>query len=271
MTGGKEKITLSEAQETLLIPLSCKAHTENHIFVDHYARKILQRVDYEFHRLKIPKKTCILIWMRAKQIDLYTREFLREHPASRVIHLGCGLDARFDRLDNGNLVWHDLDMPDVIELRRKFFEETDRYHMIASSVTDLGWIETVQSAGDRPTLVIAEGLLMYLSEDEVRALVLRLREAFPGCLLVCDAFSTMTAKRAAAHPSLKRTGAVIGWGIDDPRDMERWADGIRLIEEWSFSQSPDIELLPWGYRLGYRLADHVRMVRRAHRLLYYSL
>ena len=269
-TRRKEKVTLTEAQETLLIPLCCKAQTENRVFVDPHARDILERVDYDFAHLKVPKKTCVLIWMRAAQIDRYARDFLREHPDSLVLHLGCGLDARHLRLDNGDLRWYDLDMPDVIALRRKFFVETDRYQMISSSVTDLNWIDAVE-AGGRPALIIAEGLLMYLEEQQVRELVLRLRDAFPGCRLVCDAFSTMTAKRATGHPSLKRTGASIGWGIDDPHDMETWAESIRLIEEWFFTQSPDIAHLDAGYRFIYRLVSHIQTVQRAHRLLYYAL
>jgi O-methyltransferase involved in polyketide biosynthesis len=270
MTDTREPIRLTDAQETLLIPLYCKAQAEKRIFVDPHTRAILEQVDYDFARLKVPHKTCVLIWMRASQIDRYARDFLRAHPDGLILHLGCGLDARFLRLDNGAVTWYDLDMPDVIALRRTFFEENSRYRMIPSSVTELNWIDGIEAAG-RPTLIIAEGLLMYLTESDVRALVLRLREAFPGCQLVCDAFSAMTAKRATAHPSLKRTGASLGWGIDDPHDLERWADGIRLIEEWYFTQSPDIAHLSAGYRFIYRLVAHIPMVQRAHRLLYYTL
>ena len=270
MPNPRAKVTLSGSQETLLIPLCCKAQTENRIFVDPHARATLEQIDYDFGRLRVPHKTCVLIWMRAKQIDRYARDFLHAHPDSLVLHLGCGLDARVLRLDDGGVHWCDLDTPDVIALRHEFFQESARYRMIASSVTDLNWIDGIDAAG-RPVLVIAEGLLMYLSESEVRALILRLREAFPGCRLVCDVFSTTTAKRAAAHPSLKHTGASIGWGIDDPHDMEAWADGIRLIDEWFFTQSPDIDHLSAGYRFMYRLAAHIAMVQRAHRLLYYAL
>jgi O-methyltransferase involved in polyketide biosynthesis len=35
-------------------------------------------------------------------------------------------------------VWFDLDFQEVIEIKRRFFEETDRFQFIASSVTDLG-------------------------------------------------------------------------------------------------------------------------------------
>ena len=76
-----------------------------------------------------------------------------------------------------------------------------------------------------------------------------LHEKFPGCHLVFDAFSRLTADRIKAHPSLQKTGASVYWGIDDPHEIERWGQGIHLKEEWFFSQSPDLDRLGWFYRL----------------------
>jgi O-methyltransferase involved in polyketide biosynthesis len=161
-------------------------------------------------------------------------------------------------------------MPPVVELRQRFFPTNERYHLIASSVTDLSWVEKVEAAS-RPVLVVAEGLLMYLGEEDVRRLLLRLREAFPGTRLIADVFSRMTARSATRHPSLQQTGAAIGWGIDDPREIETWAKGIRLIEEWFFTQDPDLNRLSLGYRLAYKLAGAFRVVQRAHRIVSYQL
>jgi O-methyltransferase involved in polyketide biosynthesis len=142
--------------------------------------------------------------------------------------------------------------------------------MIAASVRDLDWVNTV-AAPDRPVLVVAEGLLMYLDEPDVRRLVLRLRETFPGCRLIADVFSRRTARSAANHPSLKHTGATLGWGVDDPRELEAWAPGIRLLEEWYFTDDPGLARLSIGYRVAYRLAGGFKMVQRAHRIVYYQL
>ena len=128
----------------------------------------------------------------------------------------------------------------------------------------------VMAAG-RPVLVVAEGLLMYLGEAEVRRLLLQLRESFPGCRLIADVFSRMTAHSATQHPSLKHTGATIEWGIDDPQEIEAWARGIHLLEEWFFTQDPDLDRLSLGYRLAYKLAGAFKMVQRAHRIVYYQL
>jgi O-methyltransferase involved in polyketide biosynthesis len=173
-------------------------------------------------------------------------------------------------VDNRQVEWYDLDMLPVIELRKRFYPENERYHMVASSVTDLDWMSMIVAV-DRPVLVVAEGLLMYLDEVNVKRFLLQLREVFPGCRLIADVFSSLTARSATKHASLKQTGAKLGWGIDDPHEIEAWAPGISLIEEWYFSQDPDLDRLSPGYRIAYKLAGAFEMVRRAHRIVYYQL
>jgi O-methyltransferase involved in polyketide biosynthesis len=269
----KEKILLTKEQETLLIPLYSKAQ-DNPILKDEKARQILEQVDYDFGGLKVPQKTVVTLSMRARQLDVYTQEFIDRHPNALVLHLGCGLDSRCQRVTRRESLWFDLDLPDVIALRSKFYPESDTYHMIASSVTDLTWLGRV-SPTDRPVFVVAEGLLMYLRESEVRDLILCLHQTFPGCSLVFDAFSKMTVARVESHPSLRKTGASVQWGIDDPHEIESWAEsssgGIQLQEEWFFSRSADIERLSWFYRFMFRLTATFPNVQRAQRLLYYTL
>ena len=265
----KEKVTLTKEQETLLIPLYSKAQ-DNRLFDDKKARQILAGVEYDFAKLKTPEKTAVTLRIRAKQLDAYTRQFIAAHPNALILHLGCGLDSRCERVDRAGTEWVDLDMPDVIALRRKFYAETETYHMIASSVTDLSWMDKVSSNG-RPVFVVAEGLLMYLHESDVKALILCLQKKFPGCELVFDAFSKMTVDRIQAHPSLKKTGATIHWGIDDPHEIEGWAKSIHLKEEWFFNREPDIHRLSWFYRFMFRLTSSIEVANRAQRLLYYAL
>jgi O-methyltransferase involved in polyketide biosynthesis len=269
MMNSKPKITLTKEQETLLVPLYTKAQN-NPLFNDEYARRIVDGVQYDFGQLKIPEKTAVTLRIRAKQLDAYTHRFLSAHPDGIILHLGCGLDSRCLRVPHPLALWFDLDMPDVIELRRAFYTETESYVMIASSVTDLAWIERIP-AESRPVFVVAEGLLMYLHESNVRELILRLHDRFPGCEMVFDAFSKYTIDRIQAHPSIQKTGATVQWGIDDPHQLEKWTDGIRLKEEWFFSQSPDIKHLSWFYRVMFRLTRSIQVAQRAHRLLYFVL
>lgn len=271
MSSAKEKVQLTEAQETLLITLYAKARgCPDDFFHDETAQRVLNQIDYDFDRLNVPTGTNLTVCLRAKKLDDYARDFLAQQPQATVLHLACGLDGRYQRVNNGQVDWYDLDLPDVIELRRKFFSETDHYHLVASSVTDLDWLEAVPQQG-QPVLIIAEGLLMYLAEAEVKQLLLALQAAFPGGHLACDAYSELTTRRIQSHRSLKKTGATIQWGIDDPQTIETWGSGIRLQEEWFFVQSPDIAKLPWYYRLMFKLAGLFSAANKAHRLLYFTL
>jgi O-methyltransferase involved in polyketide biosynthesis len=269
----KERILLTKEQETLLIPLFSKAQ-DNPILDDDKARQILEGVQYDFEQLRIPQKTVIMMNMRAKKLDDYTEEFITQHPDAVILHLGCGLDSRCLRVERRETIWYDLDLTDVIALRQKFYSESKSYCMIASSVTDPTWLELALPR-HRPVFVVAEGLFMYLQESEVRDLILCLHQNFPGSSLAFDAFSKLTAGSVEFNPSLRKTGATVRWGIDDPHEIESWAKGqassIQLKEEWFFSQSPDIDRLGWFNRFMFRLAAPFLTVQRAHRLLYYNL
>ena len=271
MTQTQEKVLLTEAQETLLITLYAKARAcPQTILDDKKARQIMERVAYDFSKLKVPIGTSLTVCIRARKLDDYVRQFLERYPAGIVLHLGCGLDSRCERVDTGEALWYDLDVPDVIALRKKFFPETGQYHMISAWVNDLEWMQAIDNQG-QPVIVIAEGLMMYLAEQQVKELVLALQQNFPGCKLAFDAYSELTVRRVGAHPSLRKTGAVIQWGIDDAKIIERWADGIRLEEEWFFNQSETIQNLALFYQLIFKVTGLFSVARKAHRILYYTL
>lgn len=269
----KQKIRLAREKETLLVPLYSKAVASagpHPLIADPKAMDVLQHIDYDFAALRIPRQTLLTLAMRAKRLDAYVRDYLdrSEHPL--VLHLGCGLDARVLRVGFGHGDWYDVDYPEVIALRRHFFDETDHYHMLPASVTEGGWLDQAGAAG-RPGYVVAEGLLMYLQESEVRRLFLDLRDRLPASEIAFDAYSRLTARGVNRHPSVKRTGAQVHWGIDDPRRIEDWGTGIEFLDEWCFTQSADIAALGPQDRLLFRSMGLFAAARRAHRILRYRL
>lgn len=93
--------------------------------------------------------------MRANAYDGWAQQFLDTHPECTVLHLGCGLDTRGDRVDPPPTVRrYDTDLPDVIELRQRLFPLRDGTQTLASSLTDSRLLERI--SGDSPVLVIAE-------------------------------------------------------------------------------------------------------------------
>jgi len=124
-----------------------------------------------------------------REIDSIARDFLRRRGPACVVHLGCGLDARFDRVDDRQVEWYDLDVPEVIALRRELLgDDAPRYHLLAGSAFDQAWFSAVDAAAERAFLFIAEGLFQYFHKQQVKSLLVALRTHFPGAELVVDAF-----------------------------------------------------------------------------------
>lgn len=223
---------------------SCKP-----ILGDRTAAAAVDRIDYDFkriHRTSLPATNQYLVMLRAKQLDDWCAHFLRRHPDAVVLHLGCGLDSRAYRLAvPASAQWFDLDQPSVIDLRRRLYHETDNYRMIGSSVTDPGWLQQIPTG--RPTLVAAEGLLMYLAEGDVRQLFARLTDRFEHGEMLFDTISPMGPRLSKIF-----TKGIVKWGIGDVRDIEHWNPRLRFREQTSALASyQKIEATP--VRLMYRL------------------
>lgn len=268
----KQRIKLTQEKETLLVPLYSKAMESARtqpILIDTKANEILAGIDYEFKDLQIPRQTLITLAMRAKKMDSVVNEFSAHVENPIILHLGCGLDSRVNRVNRAKGDWYDLDFPEVIEIRKHFYQESEHYHMISSSVTDLTWLSQVKENG--PACIIAEGLLMYLTEDAVKQLFISLQTRWPSSEICFDAYSRLTAKSVNNHPSIKKTGARIYWGIDNFAEIQGWGKGVQLIEEWYFTDSEDIASLDFLDRLLFRTMGSFHAAKKAHRVLHVQL
>ena len=195
---------------------------------DTAAAEAVDRIDYDWARMRRaaqPWSNQYMVALRAKKLDDWASDFLKRHPESVVLHLGCGLDTRAFRINPPPTVqWFDLDQPGVIELRRRLYDESDTYRMIGSSVTDPGWPDQIPTG--RPTLVVAEGLLMYVTEREVWELLARLTDRFGHGEMLFDTLPP-------SGPRLSRilTHGIVKWGISDAREIETWNVGLRFVEQ----------------------------------------
>jgi O-methyltransferase involved in polyketide biosynthesis len=260
------KILLKNEMETLIIPLYGKAKmSEIGVFKDSYAEAAIDKLDYDYSRLKIQNKTQVMLAMRAAIIDGFTKDFISKNPNCLVLHLGCGLDARFMRLGIQIEKWYDLDFPEVIDIKKQLYRETENYKYISSSVTDLRWIDSIEAIENK-VLVIAEGLFMYLSESEIKALFGALKSKFESYTIIFDAYSKLTAKSSRNHPSLKKTGATIKWGVDDPWEIEGYTETMKHLKTLYLTDENVIEMLPKNYRIMFMLAGIFKSAREAHRV-----
>ncbi|MBB5911642.1 methyltransferase (TIGR00027 family) [Nocardia transvalensis] len=241
------------------------------ILGDTAADEALRRIDYDFGTLKmrLTAGDRYIVVLRAKQLDDWAADFLARHPAGTVVQLGCGLDSRVHRLDPAETVrWFDVDLPDVIELRRRIYPERagSGYKMIGSSVTAPEWL--VQVPSDGPTLIIAEGLLMYLTEDAVRTLLNRLIGRVPGGELIFDGVAPWVVSVSGRMPG-PYGGFRMGWALRDPEQLERWNPKLRMADHIDvlsrYAQVPST-----GYRTLYRVLSRIPALRRSFRVLRYT-
>lgn len=264
-----EKVHLTREKETLLITLYGKALESRHadsLLKDHFAAEAVGKIDYDFAKLKVDNNMGAGLAIRAKTLDDWVRAFIAREPNAVLLHLGCGLDTRIFRIDPPDgIEWFDVDYPEVIELRRKLYPARGRYHMIASSVTDPDWLDEVP--GDRPTMIIAEGLTPYLPAEEGPRLFGRLVQHFRSGEIICDAYSSLGLKLVALNPSCRATGAELHWAINDPSELERAAPGLRLIEETTASEPEHAARMSMSARLIILLWNFIPRLRRIGRLL----
>ncbi len=220
----------------------------------------------------LDKRLVVHIALRAKKYDDYARDFLQRFPDGVVVNIGCGLDSRFLRIDNGRVVFYDLDLPEIIAIKKAFFFETERYHLIASSVLDFGWMAPVLRH-QGPFLFMAEGVFMYLDGEAVRSLVLEIQKKFPGSELVCEVVNSVWLRsplKKMLDYKLQRQvhigkDAMFRSGIRDGREMEQWHSGIQFLDEWSYFDS-DEKKLGW-----LKILRHIELIRKTQWTVHYRL
>ena len=215
-------ITLwARAQETL---------RQESLFKDTRAVEWVKRMDYDFGQFndawKILTSIAIRTWIFDKEISSY----LEHNPESAIINLGAGFDNRFWRIDNGSVLWFDIDLPPVIDLKKRMIEETGRYRMISKSILDFTWMDELET-GSRPVAIIAEGVLMYLKQTEISDLFDALVRVYPGA----DMFLELLAPGlvdSQYHDTANTMKAGYKWSLLNGRDLKSLHARLLFMEEW---------------------------------------
>lgn len=273
-----DKIQFTKEKETMLMTLSGRAiqsQWKNPILRDPWAEEAMRHIDYDMSK----QLTGVASWSlwkdigptiiatRAATFDLLTTRFLADHPDATVVHVGCGMDSRIFRINPpASVEWFDVDYPDVIALRRQLFpERASGYHMIGAQLDDLRWMEDVPR--DRPGLLIAEGVLHYLSEAEVKALLNAVVANFPAGQMIFDICNSFIVKSAGSN--VGGTGATYKWGLDDPQDIKRLEPKLELIKEFRMHELVGFSRFPFWVRALFRAQEVIPTLRRMERMVVY--
>jgi O-methyltransferase involved in polyketide biosynthesis len=231
----KFAVELGNVQRTMFLPLWGRAYEskkEKPLLVDKTALAIIEAVDFDFSTIaKNISGLSQAAWiMRSLYVDDAVRAFLAAYPGATVVNIGCGMDTTFDRVDDGALLWYDLDLPDVIRLRRQFIPETERRRTITASFLDEGWLREISVLQN--VLFIAAGVFYYFDEKDVRGFLVRLADRFPGSEIVFDVsspYGVKVANRMVIQNSGLDERSFLIWGLKDPKTILSWDPRFRLV------------------------------------------
>lgn len=233
---------------TLFIPLYGKAlMSREGIFPDETAERIVDSVEYDFSRVDQTRKLAIYMAMRAAHYDRMVQDYAARHPEGIVLQLGVGLDSRVNRVQV-SLPWYDLDFLEVIDLRRAYYPETEQYHLIAAPALPADWLADIPH--HTHALIIAEGLSMYLSQQDMRDLMAAFRAHFTEAEFVFDAYSPLAARLSKWKNPVNAVDAKIDFAMDDPALLE--GEGSKCILNSDINTPDMVARLRGSDRLRFR-------------------
>lgn len=223
--------------ETLLIPLYMRAKESRSkgdaILKDTMAEQLVDSIEYDYSQFDGAKMSEVGCVVRGKYFDDAIRRFILSHPHPVVVNVGCGLDTRYQRIGNDQAaVFYELDLPEVIDLRRKLIPETGEDHYIAASLLETGWMDALKKQHPEGQFIfVVEGVLMYFYEEQVKTVLKHIAERFSGGELWFDVCGKMMVKSGAKPDSLRKSAAEIRSGISDGHEVEIWVPALELIEQ----------------------------------------
>ncbi len=210
-------------------------------------------------RFKLGKRLAVHAAIRARQYDLYTMEFMKANPDCVVVNLGCGMDTRFFRIDNGKITFYDLDLQEVISFKRNLLAETERYKLLGCSVFDRSWLDLVLEQ-QKPIILLAEGLFMYLPAKELKELLTAIADRINYGQLVAEVvhesytrgFKKWLVDFKFKHELNFDRPVSYQFGISDSDELERFSPRLKLINDWSYFDSESKKLGVLRYLKIYR-------------------
>ena len=253
--------TVSALSETMLITLWAKAvetKRSDALLYDAEAVRMIKQIDYDFSIFAGAKMSQPGCCGRAALIDNEVRHFLSAYSDAVVVQLGAGLDARFERLGKPAVTaWYDLDLPEVIELRRTLLPENGNTYL-GTSMFDEEWMTRVAAHG-KPVLLVLEGVLMYFGLAEVKAFFAQLRQRLPGAVIVFDIVPPAAVGKAKHHDALgkmkqggKHSELEFKWSVKEVEELECWLPDLHM-DNVSYLSDCCGRRYPWIFRLFYRI------------------
>jgi O-methyltransferase involved in polyketide biosynthesis len=260
-------------QESLFLTLCGRAldnRSPHSILADTMADEIVRKLDYDCDKFHLSASLIINIALRSKKLDEVALGFVNRHPDAVALDLGVGLDTRMLRIAPPSTVdWYDIDFPEVISGRQQLILDRASAHGVGTDLTDPNWLDAISN--DRPAVIVADGLLAFLTQEDMISLLNRLTSHFPSGEVAFNGYSRFAIWAAKhSHGTQSIADLIKSPGFDDPREPERWNPSLKLVEEVLLTREPEVAEFPLALRLFTRLAAHsAALSRKGTTVLHY--
>lgn len=253
--------------KTLFIPLYGRSFVSKKgiILKDKKAEEVWDKEKFELKGKAKSKWLAYSMSMRSRVFDDWVKEKMIENSNAIVLHLGCGLDSRVERVNSRNL-WFDLDYPSVIEVRKKYFSETKFYKMIDSDITLFDWVQAVPKG--KNAIVIMEGLSIYLTESKLEWLIYMLSEHFDKVSLLVDVYTPLAAKLTKWKNPINSVGVTKVYGVESVEKLAQY--GFKFVQEYSLTPQSLISELSKSEQRMFKTVFAGSFAKKIYRLYEYE-
>jgi len=203
--------------KTLYIPLFGKSYVSKKkiILKDEKAEEIWEKEQFKLKGKSKSKWLAYYMGIRAAVFDSWVIEKMAQNKDSIVLHIGCGMDSRILRVDRRNYYWYDVDFSEVINERKKYYQETEFYKMIEGDARKSDWLDNIPKS--KNAIVILEGLSMYLTNSQLKELFSNLSSHFESFNVLMDCYTLLAAKMSKFKNPINDVGVRDVFGLDDPK------------------------------------------------------
>ena len=256
---------MDSVNKTLYIPLYGKAYVSRKgiLLRDPKAEEIWEKEGFPLKGKSASKWLAYHMGMRSAVFDNWVRQQMERNSDAVILHIGCGMDSRILRVVGEERLWFDIDFPDVIGEREKYFVEDCFYRMIAADMREESWKQQIPAG--RKAIVVMEGVSMYFRAEELEKLLKSLKEHFSEMHLLMDVYTNFGAKASKYKNPIHDVGVTTVYGMDDPKVLAE-KTGLRYAAEHSLTPLPMIAQLSAGERIVFSNLFAGKFARRIYRL-----
>ena len=258
---------MNNVNRTLYIPLYGKYYVSKRgmILHDPKAEEIWTAEAFPLKGKSKSKWLAFYMSMRAAVFDRWCTEKMNSNQDAVVLHLGCGMDSRALRIGTGEHLWYDVDFPDVINERRKYFQESETYKMIGADVRHL---DRPVGISGKSVIVVMEGISMYMKREELQLMLTQLVAQFKNVVLLMDCYTEFAAKASRYKNPINDVGVTEVFGMDDPKLLEN--SGLTFLQERTMTPDDMIDELQGMERAIFKKLYAGAIAQKMYRLYEYQ-